>query len=257
MVLEPEFRIATPESVRLNFDLAGLGSRSLAYMVDILIKAGILIALSLFLHLAGGFARFRQWGGIPQAVMAVSVFLLQWFYFVLFEAFAHGQTPGKKALGIRVVKDGGHPIGFLESLIRNLLRAVDFLPLGYLLGILLIFANRRHQRLGDIAAGTLVIREGVLRPPPPRRKEFPSVLTPYRYLLRRIELSVEEYELISRFLERRRELDPARRKELRRRLFALLVRRHSIPPDGLDRESPDAQELFFEELIHGRSDSSR
>jgi uncharacterized RDD family membrane protein YckC len=87
----------------------------------------------------------------------ILLFVLEWFYPVLFEVLWHGQTPGKKAMGISVIHDDLTPVSFGTSLVRNLLRTVDFLPLFYLAGLITMLSNRQFQRLGDLAAGTLVI----------------------------------------------------------------------------------------------------
>jgi uncharacterized RDD family membrane protein YckC len=251
MPIEPEINIPTPENIHLHLELAGLGSRGLAYLLDTIIRVGLLGALFLLFYLLNQF--FHLWKNSSKwmiVFLVIPLFLLHWFYFVLFEAFRNGQTPGKKVLRIRVIKEGGYPIGFLESVIRNLLRIVDFLPAAYLLGICLIFVNKRHQRLGDMAAGTVVIREQSYLPivsPEGETGNFHQ--SPYESLLARIELNSQEYELIARFLQRRAELDPSHRGKLRRQLIQSLFRRHNINFTVNMPNAPGIQEEFLEHLL--------
>ena len=154
-------RLATPESVELEFRLAGPGSRFLALAIDTAI-CGVLYAALVIVILVAGFS----FGGndLPSTLMTVLVlvafFLVRWGYFLFFEIRLRGQTPGKRALGIRVVREGGLPLGVGHSLIRNLLRIVDsFPPPLCIVGAVSVLATPKGQRLGDLAAGTVVIRE--------------------------------------------------------------------------------------------------
>lgn len=148
--------------------LAGIGSRFIAVLVDTSIWAAglLLLGLSFWLFqpaMRAFSALSYQWAF---AIVILTVFLLNWAYFTLFEAFWNGQTPGKKVARIRVIQRSGRPIGFFESLARNLIRCIDQFPgipgvLGiYAVGVVTMFVTRQHQRLGDLAAGTLVVREG-------------------------------------------------------------------------------------------------
>ena len=136
-----------PEGVRLEFRLAGPVVRACAWSIDVclrvLLYTGLSIGLSLF-------------GGVGVAVMLIGFFLIEWFYPVLFE-LQDGATPGKRAMGIRVLQDNGTPLTPASSIIRNLLRAVDFLPLLYGFGLTCMLLNREFKRLGDLAVGTLVV----------------------------------------------------------------------------------------------------
>ena len=254
MDFDGQTRISTPESVQFQFELAGLGSRGLAFILDSLIRVGLLGALLLIYRLTGLRGLIDSGPGLIGVGLIIFLFWLQWFYFVFFEAFSRGQTPGKKALKIRVIKEGGYPIGFLESVIRNLLRIVDFLPALYLLGITLLFCTRRCQRLGDMAAGTLVVRDEECRfPAPPAPAGDSARPNPYDPLIARIELSTEEYELISRFLRRRYELEITSRERLLDRLIETVLTRHRIE---IPRPLPgalEAREEFLERLLRGVS----
>jgi uncharacterized RDD family membrane protein YckC len=155
--VDDRLTIATPEGVDLDLVLAGLGSRFLARAVDTLVQVGGILALLL---VTGGAATLSDDAdGWVAAVAIVALFLVLFAYDAAFEALDSGRTPGKRAAGIRVVGMRGEPIGFVTAAIRNIVRIVDFLPLLYLTGTLFIVASSRNQRLGDLAAGTLVVRE--------------------------------------------------------------------------------------------------
>ena len=141
--------------------LAGIGSRFIALLVDTLIWLAGLFMLGLaFWAIQPAVEAFSQisyqWAF---AIVTFVLFLLNWGYFTLFEAFCNGRTPGKRVAKIRVIQRSGRPIGFFESLARNLVRYVDQIPFFYAVGVVVMFITRQHQRLGDLAAGTLVVRD--------------------------------------------------------------------------------------------------
>ena len=135
--------IETPEGITLNLRVAGPLARALAWGADSLIKYGALWGLLMVLGFLGQ-GGFGLW--------LIALFLTEWFYPVLFEIYADGATPGKKAMGLKVVHANGTPVDWPAALIRNLLRAVDFLPLLYGFGVVAMACNRNFQRLGDLAA---------------------------------------------------------------------------------------------------------
>ena len=145
---EAMIRLETPEGIDVELRPAGPVARGLAILIDESIAQVASIALIIVAAFFGE-AGFGVWG--------VVYFLIEWFYPVLFEVLRHGQTPGKSVMGLRVVSDDATPIGWNDSLVRNLLRVVDFLPMGYLVGLVSTVATRRFQRLGDLAAGALVV----------------------------------------------------------------------------------------------------
>jgi uncharacterized RDD family membrane protein YckC len=204
---EDRISIPTPEGVELELVLAGVGSRLVASLVDFLVKAVVLFAL----WLIGGA------GGDGFLVLGVIVasFLVFFGYDVAFETLNSGRTPGKRSAGLRVVRLGGEPVGFLASAVRNLLRLVDMQPgILYAVGATSVLFTRRNQRLGDLAAGTLVVRErrAPLPAPPPA---VPDFAVADRYAAWDVS-SVTSFELVTvrRFLERRWQLDPAARGRL-------------------------------------------
>jgi uncharacterized RDD family membrane protein YckC len=150
--------VNTPENVRIEYELAGIGSRGLATLVD-----GALITVMLLL--AALFGWFLAYYGLLAfsklvwSILVVCAFLVFTGYYVLFESIWNGQTPGKRAVGIRTVRDGGAPIDLAAATIRNLVRSVDSLPSMYMIGMLSILFSRGNKRLGDYAAGTIVVKE--------------------------------------------------------------------------------------------------
>ena len=156
-----QLSIETPELVSIELPLAGIGSRFIALLVDYLIwGAGVFLLFLVIVFLLPAVHTFNrisaQWA---EAIVIFVFFLLNWGYFTLFEAFWNGRTPGKRVARIRVIQRSGRSIGLLESMARNLVRYVDQLPFFYGVGVIAMFATKQHQRLGDVAAGTLVVRD--------------------------------------------------------------------------------------------------
>jgi uncharacterized RDD family membrane protein YckC len=147
-VLDTTRRVATPEGIELTLHLAGPVPRAMAWAIDLSIRIAIVVAI-LFGALPFGNA---GWG-----VVLLSVFFVEWLLPAWFEAAWRGQTPGKRAMGLAVLNDDGTPVRWPGALTRNLLRAVDFLPFFYGIGLLAMLANRDFKRLGDLAAGTVVV----------------------------------------------------------------------------------------------------
>jgi uncharacterized RDD family membrane protein YckC len=160
--------IDTPEQVGLEYSVAGVGSRFVAALLDMLIIFAFFVAEILALvALAGAASGLPSGGGSAgrtagiwfAAVVGIIDFVVVWGYFALFEAYWHGQTPGKRVMKIRVIKDSGRQITLFEALARNLLRVVDYVPGFYLVGVITMLCNKRSQRLGDLVAGTIVVHE--------------------------------------------------------------------------------------------------
>ncbi len=168
--------IATPERVSFDYQVAGLGTRAIAQLLDLLILAGILVAVILF-GVAVGAASGSD--TIATLVEIVGSFMVVFGYFWVSESLWSGQTIGKKAFRLRAVGDRGEPLTFMQAGIRNVVRIVDFLPYGYGVGFVVMFANGKGKRLGDLAAGTIVVKDsdhvwlwqlaGALRPVDPSR----------------------------------------------------------------------------------------
>ena len=156
-----QLSIETPELVGIDMPVAGIGSRFVALLVDYLIWLVAAIAFVFLISLIDpSLSHFGKLGEKwATAIFTMVVFLWFWGYFTLFEAFWGGRTPGKRLAKIRVIQRSGRGIGLFESMTRNLIRIVDQVPFIYAVGAVSIFVTREHQRLGDLAAGTLVVHE--------------------------------------------------------------------------------------------------
>lgn len=221
--LRQRLGVETPEHVLLSFELAGLGTRAAAAAADLLVLGGAYFLIFLFFAAAGvsGFWTGGL-GGWGTAVVVLVSGLGFFLYYALFEALWDGRTPGKRALGLRVVLDTGRPVTANAATVRNLVRIIDFMvPLGPLPGLAFVFFHRANKRLGDLAAGTIVVRDRVaawrLAPaPPPPTSEAVELGPP--------ELVDQEFALLDRFLGRADQLLPA----VRDRMAADLARRFEM-----------------------------
>jgi uncharacterized RDD family membrane protein YckC len=237
-----QLTIETPEQVAIRFPLAGVGSRFLALLADSLIQVvgyGVLIVV--FVVVAANLP--KSTGPAPVGGSAVKwamasvfifYFLLYWGYFTLFEAFWNGQTPGKKMCKLRVIRDSGRQITLFESMTRNFLRIIDGLPGFYAAGVITMWCNRQNKRLGDLAAGTLVVHERAAETPlwtsGAQRTitaqvfaEAPaqSPITPLPVDLPAdavARLSADDLNVIDHFFARAIDIDIARRAQLAERL---------------------------------------
>jgi uncharacterized RDD family membrane protein YckC len=232
--------IATPEGVELEVELGGLGSRFLAESIDYLAKGAIIGALAILLFAIGS--------GVAWAVFLVLVFLVWFGYDVLFEVLANGRTPGKRACGLRVVRSGGQPIGFVASSVRNMLRLVDGPLTSYIAGIVSIVVSKRNQRLGDMAADTLVVREpaapgkaptwearpGSVPAPPPAPWASGSNGSGDQWDVSAI--SQEEFAAVRQFLERRWTIEDDARRRLAWQLAEGLRAKVAGAPPELEGE---------------------
>jgi uncharacterized RDD family membrane protein YckC len=191
------YSVETPEGIDLEVQLAGPIPRILAYVYDVLVRGGILLVVSIVLLFLD-----RMGAGI----FLVVSFLMEWFYPVYFEVFKQGQTPGKRKLGLVVVHEDLTPIAWGASMTRNLLRTADFLPFAYLFGLIAMCVGKRFQRLGDIAAGSLVIHQA----PVSDTESLPAcqpVAPP-------VPLDLEDQVAIINFVRRHNRLTKARQQEL-------------------------------------------
>lgn len=151
--------VETPEAVAFAYELAGPASRGAALMVDTVLLSAIIIAELLVVVLAGNLLDAEV--AVPWliAIVGTTAFITYWGYYVWGDVFRNGRTPGKQALGIRVVRDDGGRVGVLDSIIRNLVRIVDMLPGYYAVGLVSLLLSKTNKRLGDMAAGTVVVRD--------------------------------------------------------------------------------------------------
>jgi uncharacterized RDD family membrane protein YckC len=180
--------IDTPEQVELQFMVAGIGSRFVAVLLDHLIQlAALVVELLLFAWIGssapkGNSAPLDTAGKWAIGVVIFLNFCLVWGYFALFEAYWHGQTPGKRVMKLRAIKDSGRQITLFEALARNLMRFVDYLPSLYVVGVITMLCNKQNKRLGDMVAGTLVVHEAREEQPllPQRNMFLPANDAPWQ-----------------------------------------------------------------------------
>jgi uncharacterized RDD family membrane protein YckC len=196
-LLDTTRSVPTPEGIELTLRLAGPVPRAVAWLTDFLLRLGVLLAAGWVLGMLGAFG----WG-----TMLIIAFLLEWLAMAAFEVWADGATPGKRALGLMVLHDDGTPVGWPAALVRNLLRAVDFLPAAYGLGLAAMLINRDFKRLGDIAAGTVV----VYREP----GECAGSIPPATPVPAARPLSLDEQRAVLDFAERSPLLTPERAQEI-------------------------------------------
>ena len=263
---QDQISIETPEQVSLRLPVAGVGSRFLAIFADTVIQiaAYILFWVAVALLLSGvssqsshqdTSSRAMAW---TTALLILLHFLAYWGYFTLFEGLWRGQTPGKRIFKLRVIKDSGRQITFVEAMARNLLRIVDALPVLYLVGILAVLFNRQRKRLGDMVAGTLVVHDeelaeaGTLAEPdrtftagmflpaaPEPATGQQAALFPATAIAR---LTSDDLVLLDTFFARIPELDVATKDTILQRMLTTLCARMDVPvpPEATPRAALDA-----------------
>ena len=248
--------------------LAGIGSRFIALLVDYLIwGAGLVVLIVLGIALLPALHTFNrisaQWA---EAIVIFIVFVVNWGYFTLFEAFWNGRTPGKRVAKIRVIQRSGRSIGLVESMARNLVRYVDQLPFFYAVGVIAMFVTRQHQRLGDLAAGTLVVRDSEPDSPlwadtgsrtftaqifqqVPIPEPHTAVILPAMSIAK---LSSMDLEVLEGFFARRLDMSLATRHALAERI-ASAIRAKS----GLEMPAGASVETFLEAVARQLRDQGR
>ncbi len=265
IAMEPirdQLNIETPELVAIEMPLAGIGSRFIAILVDYLIWGAAFLVLGLVAAII--LPALNIFGGVSAnwavGIFFLIVFLMQWGYFALFEAFGNGRTPGKRVARIRVIHQSGRGISFVESLARNLVRFIDYLPGFYAVGIVSMFLTRRHQRLGDLVAGTIVVRDREADSPhwsesntrtftaPAFAAESPIPAPHLRVVLPApalAKLSATDLEVLEGFFARRLDMDLTTRAALAGRIASALSAKSglTIPPDA-------SVETFLEAVAH-------
>jgi len=224
--LDTTVEIETPEHVVFSCSLAGPARRALAYLIDLLVRGAIVTAIGTALTLASlGKAEIS---GFQLGAVLLLMFALEWGYFVACEAFMNGRSVGKRALGLRVVTLNGLPVSFAGSVLRNLLRAADFLPTGYALGLLTMSLDPRFRRLGDWAADTMVIFEERPRLRDPIRLDPPPLPAELEQLPQRLDLPGPVLEALELFLRRAPELQTLREDELASMLASVYGQRLNV-----------------------------
>jgi uncharacterized RDD family membrane protein YckC len=251
-----QLSIDTPELVAIEMPLAGVGSRFIALLVDYIIWffGFILLFFLAALLLPAIRAVSRPSWQWTVAIFVFIGFLVNWGYFTLFEAFWNGRTPGKRVAKIRVIQRSGRAIGLFESMARNLIRYVDQFPFPlHVVGVVSMFVTRQHQRLGDLAAGTLVVRDREEEAPlwgesgartltAPAFAAVPPPLEPQAYLnlpsTGIARLTSADLEVLEGFFSRRLDMALTTREALAARIAAAIQAKAGLePPPGASIET--------------------
>jgi len=228
-----ELIVTTPEHVEIALEPAGAGSRFLAIFIDALIVLGITAVLQqiCLLMLPRAFAT---------AILITLSFILQWGWHVWFETKGQGQSPGKRALSLRVVDARGLPLSVHQALVRNIVRVIDFAPAFYGVAAITSMVDPLRRRLGDIAAGTLVIREAkavAYRGELAAERRFNTLRTPRVLRLIRHRIGLEERELLLAVCMRAERMDPVARYDLMEELAAAYRERLGVEEEGVSAEN--------------------
>lgn len=237
-MLDELYTVETPEQIDVAYDVAGVGSRILAALLDHLIVSGVIFIVALLIVAISGLLESLS-GVIIAVVLIGASFLLLCGYHILFETLWNGQTPGKRMLGLRMMQVNGRPIGFTASAIRNLLRIIDFLPSGYAIGFITMFFDRRARRLGDIAAGCMAVRQRdvvtleTLSQPTGNSRQQPVVPAAPQITIPNLRaIRPSDHDLVEEFLRRRWTLAPEARRRLSDQLVQGLQQRLGYPIQG-------------------------
>ncbi len=273
MDLTDTYVTVTAEGVPLETTLAGLGSRATALFIDTAIQYSVLLALVFLMQViqaAGVFTTPSNNATEPSTVsgvlifvIVVSLFVIPIGYFIAFEAWNSGRTPGKQLVGIRVIRLERN-FGFVSSAVRNLFRLIDELPIFYLIGIISVLATKKNQRLGDLVAGTIVIRYRIggfdrrgsqsisvpwlAQPSPYPQPASPPFgpMTTESVAWDTSAITVDEISTVQRFLERRMSLDPGARMHLATALAGGLTAKVGGNTHYIRQMPP---EMFLEQLL--------
>ena len=245
---DKKLTVLTPESVEFELELADLGSRFIAILIDTIIQILLLLPVIVLIGLMEFFfpgennpAPFASW---ITGILFILLFILGFSgYHIFFELIWNGKTPGKRIASIKVIRDGGFPVEVTSSFIRNLIRIVDFIPFYYFAGIISIVLSKNKKRLGDIVAGTMVIKEYADIPPPVMIKHEGSSNSINLSCLEKI--TEKEYTLISELLLRHDQLDITARKSIASQIAGALIEKLEIDKSHIEGREYE----FLEELV--------
>jgi uncharacterized RDD family membrane protein YckC len=261
--------IDTPENVTFGYRVAGIGSRFLAALVDSLLIVAlqavvillVILVSALVLSIEGSsLSDFVESENSAMAWLAAGLGLLAfaffWGYYIFFELLWNGQSPGKRWVGLRVIRADGAPITLAESIIRNLIRLVDFLPAYYGIGVVTMFVNSQSRRLGDLAAGTVVVYDKAAislasLASQPTVAQTPSTFGESQLPVER--LTSQDMEMAEDFIRRRDQL--TNRATLAPRLAQALAQRMSLPESAFDAQQAENLIVEVVRVSHGRSES--
>ena len=255
---DSELVVATPERVSFDYQVAGLATRAIAQLVDLLILSFVLGGVYFFAVAVGAAGQ----DVVAYLIAIIGTFVVIFGYFWSCEAFWSGQTVGKKIFRLRAVGDRGEPMTFMQAGIRNIVRIVDFFPYAYGVGLVVLFINGRGKRLGDLAAGTIVVKDSDYLPlwkvpggrpsdlPPPPMPVAAAALapaSPAELLLRRLDPEVRRF--VALYARRRPELPPHLRAQLAGQVKGSL---EAAAPDVLRQNGPLAALDYLADLERGQ-----
>lgn len=256
-VPDTDLVVATPERVSFDYQVAGLATRGIAQVLDLLILFGVLLAVYFFAIFEGAAGQ----DVLAYLIAVIGSFVVIFGYHWACEAFWSGQTIGKKVFRLRAVGDRGEPMTFFQAGIRNIVRIVDFLPYGYGVGLVVLFVNGRGKRLGDLAAGTIVVKDSDYLPlwqvpggrptdPPPPPPPAPGGVafapaTPGELALRRLDPDLRRF--VASYGRRRHGLPPALRAQLAGTVQAQL---QAAAPEVMSQFGPLAALDYLADLEH-------
>ncbi|QCJ42780.1 RDD family protein [Bacillus sp. S3] len=254
---QDQLNIKTPEYVSIQFQLAGLGSRAAAFIIDqlllMVVNISTLVVLYFVMDGLSSMPFFLMESSLPIAITIIILFIVNWGYFFAFEYFYGGRTLGKKLVGIRVIQENGHSITLLSSFIRNLIRIIDSLPTAYFLGIVMIFFHSKHKRLGDLVAGTIVVHERKAK----RKKKLTPIekeienrgLTKNDLILDEWtlkSLGLKEWKLISTYVSRFHQVPSEEKSQLTKQIADILFPKIGVEVFGkLESELEDTLLVLY------------
>lgn len=263
--------LSTPEHAALEFELAGLGSRFMAHAIDMMVIVTVLITLWLFLVLGplaflvrDALGSAETFGSYSIALMILISFAVLWGYYFLLEGYYQGTTLGKKAMGIRVIREDGLPIGFYEAAVRNFVRAADaFPPPTYFLGGMVMHLDGTGKRLGDMVAGTIVIRESFPQTVESRSGAAWAARVEKGHSRKPLSLpggnvTVKQLDLIEQYLTRRTTFPLERRQELAQSMAAPLwkISGRDRPEERVLSGILQRDEIFLQQLLDQANEES-
>jgi uncharacterized RDD family membrane protein YckC len=246
--------IDTPEQVPLELPLAGIGSRFLAVAVDTVLQAALYLTGFLAIMFVS-----RVVAGLPgllaliafagPALFLLFAFCIYWGYFAFFETVWSGRTPGKRVANIRVIKESGHPINVYEAIGRNVLRAIDFLPFMYGVGVVVMMLNRHSRRVGDFVAGTVVVYD---TPTDQLAPSWGSGTAGGGPSVPMTNITAEELQLIEAYLQRRADLDAWVRHQMGEKIVRRVIEKTGVKP-----EANQSVDEFLERIARSVRDGAR